>query len=384
MLRSVWIVLAASATVLAQGRDDQTPNERPRQFGDQRYYGPILGQIQDNSLLTRLRQLDRPLSTGLVRSELPDEALIDLEAWLREPIPPEELALRRIGFRRPARGTIWREDFQLPDEETLRQNEALLRGTIRNMQGIWRVQKMIVDGRALLPEEYAGLKYLFQDTVLFQSETSENWSRSAPASATATKVTPAVRKEGKEPGEKDAMTPATEEPADRLGPAGTSKPAGGGTRYDPRQEEGVRLQMLYRGEGAATVYWWDRDGEVVDPHESRNRQSLRVSFPARGGVELADGVLTIGARGVGLRALLPTKFHYRFNRLRLPPEEERTPLEPERTVLLVMVRDEDIKNPMVESRASGESEDLGAGEPGSRTRRNIIPQMRRVPLTPGK
>jgi hypothetical protein len=74
--------------------------------------------------------------------------------------------------------------------------------------------------------------------------------------------------------------------------------------------------------------------------------------------------------------VLPTKFHERFNRLRLPPDEARTPLEGERTLLVVMVRDEAIQNPMKVNGTNGNG--LGEGEPGAR--RNIIPQMRRVPL----
>lgn len=363
----------------AQGRDDQYYPERPRQFGSLTTYGPVLGRIADNSIRTREFQLDKPVSTGLVLPELADEALIDVEAWLREPIPAEELALRRIGFRRPARGTVWREDFQLPDEEVLRQDLIRLRNTIANMQGIWRVHKFVLDNRVLEPEEFAGLKYLVQDTVLFQSETSEQWLRAGPASASVKKAPTAVKLPGREPGELGTIQQPPADDVDRLGPAGTSKPPAAERREDPRQEEGVRMNMLYRGEGLAAIYWWDRDANVVDPHMSRNRPSLRVSFPVRGGIELGDGMLVLAVRGVGLRALLPSKFHYRFNRLKTAPEEERTLIEGERTVFMIMVRDEQLDNRTSDVQ-TGQAEGLGAGEPGSRVRRNIIPQMHRVPL----
>jgi hypothetical protein len=368
-----------SATLVAQGRDDQYTYERPRQFGNRVDYGTVLGQIRDGALLNRAVRFDGPVNTGLLRDELPDEALVDLEAWLREPIPEDEVALRRVGFARPARGTIWREEHQLPDEELLRRHEELLRPTIDRMQGVWRVQKMTLDGRVLTPEQFAGLKYLVQDQVLFQNEYSENWTRSAPVS-TKKAAGQATRLPGKEPGERGAIRPAEPDQPDRLGPAGTTRPAGGGTRNDPRQEEGVRLQMLQRNNGLVSVYWWDRDGEVVDPHESRNRPSLRVAWPVRGAFQLTDNTLVFGARGVGLRAVLPSKFHYRFNRMITPPYEEQTRIEGERTVLLVLVRDEAIKNPMSESQAGSADGNLGAGEPGSRGRRNIIPQMERVPM----
>jgi hypothetical protein len=384
MFRSLFIPFAFASVVFAQGRDDQYVPERPRQFGNRSAYGPVLGLVKDNSLLNRERLLDKPISTGLVLPELPDEALIDLEAWLRESIPAEEQALRRVGFQRPARGTIWREDFQLPDEEVLRQDLRRLRTTIANMQGIWRVQKMTLDGRPLEPEEFAGLKYLVQDTVLFQSETSERWIRPGPAAAAAKTPDAGARLPGGEPGNRGVIVTPPAEEVDRLGPTAVSRPSGGTPRNDPRQEEGVRLNMLYRGEGMAAVYWWDRDADVVDPHESRNRPSLRVSWPVRGGIELSEGTLVLGVRGVGLRALLPSKFHYRFNRLNTPPYEERTRIEGERTVLFVMVRDERLDNRTSDIPQGEAGENLAAGEPGTRGRRNIIPQMHRVPLNPPK
>lgn len=405
MYRSLFVVLACTPAVLAQsssdrnvardgyyetvgpprgaqGRDDQYYPERPRQFGDRPYYGPILGRISDNSLRSRDRQLDKPISTGLVLPELPDEALIDLEAWLREPTPAEELSLRRVGFRRPARGTVWREDFTLPDEELLRQDLIRLRNTIQEMQGVWRVHTLIIDNRPLLPEEFAGLKYFVQDTVLFQSETSESWQRSAPAVAQRKAAESATKLPGREPGERNVIQVPPPDETERLGPAGTSKPAPAERREDPRQEEGVRMNMLYRGEGRAAIYWWDRDADVVDPHESRNRPSLRVAFPVRGGIEVNDGMFILAARGVGLRALLPSKLHYRFNRLKVWPEEGRTPIEGERTVLMVMVRDEGLNNRTSDTKSGAEAERLSAGEPGSRGKRIEVPQMRRVPLNP--
>ena len=228
---------------------------------------------------------------------------------------------------------------------------------------------MELDGITLEPEQFAGLKYLVQDTFLFQSETSERWQRPAPAAAIASRVATATKLAGKEPGVLGAFIEEPAEEVDRLGPAGTSKPAAAQRREDPRQEEGVHLHMRYRGDGLAAVYWWDRDADVVDPHESRNRPSLRVSWPVRGGISLGEGTMVLGARGVGLRALLPSKFHYRFNRLVTPPNEDRTLLEGERTVLLVMVRDEALDNRTSDMEAGESGEFLGAGEPGIRSKR---------------
>ena len=161
--------------------------------------------------MTRPRYFDRPVDTGLVRPEAPDEALIDVEAWLREPIPEEELIRLRAGLKRPARGTVLREPITLPDEELLRRHEELLRPTIDGMQGRWRVERMYLDGAELRLDQFAGVKYLVQNRVIFQSEMSEEGgipenvaAAPTPMNGNGTNGTP--REPGMEP--KPEATPA--------------------------------------------------------------------------------------------------------------------------------------------------------------------------------
>jgi hypothetical protein len=363
MRRSLIVLIACSAPALAQTRDETIPPRTPLTTGPT-YRVLTLAEPRPDSLLTRPRYFDRPVDTGLVRPEVPDEALIDVEAWLREPIPEEELIRLRAGLKRPARGTVLREPITLPDEESLRRHEELLRPTIDGMQGRWRVERMYLDGAELRLDQFAGVKYLVQNRVIFQSEMSEEGgipenvaAALTPTNGNGTNGTP--REPGMEP--KPEATPAPTPVYTR--PASPSLPAPAVLRNDPRQEEGMRLAMLFQSEGRAAIYAWDRYGESVDPHLSTNRPSQRVAMPIRGRLRLGDDRLTIGLRGVGLRAFLPSKFHVPFAEVEPRLGEGRTPLEPERIVVVVLVRDEVVAQPLVEER-----------------KRNIIPVMSPVRL----
>jgi hypothetical protein len=219
---------------------------------------------------------------------------------------------------------------------------------------------MTLDGIEVRPADFAGLKYLVQGRVLSQSETSETWDRIWPVPPVLVEPsapTPDVGEPGLRP--RVVSVPTMVMP---LGPAAVSRPAGTDRREDLRQEEAIRMNLLYQGDGSARVFWWNRYGESADPHMSRDRPSLRVALPVRGTLQAGDMTLTLDVRGFGLRTLLPSKFHLPFNALAPAGREEETILEPDRRVTLVLVRD------VVES------------EPLRETRQNIIPTLRRVPL----
>lgn len=333
MYRSMILCLAVAAPAAAQRGDESPP--QPAQQPPVITRQPVLPLPRAYSLSTDPRAFGNRVDTGLVTRRAPDESEIDMEAVLRA---------------------------YLPDEETLRRDEVKLRPTIARMQGIWRVQKMVLDGAEIPPSEFVGTKYLIQDRVIFQSETSETWTRVWPVPPERIAVVPPA--EGPlEPGlrPRQAVPPP---PVDvmPLGPAGVSRPAGTERREDPRQEEGVRMNMLYQGEGRARVFWWNRYGETADPHLSRNRPSLRVSLPTRGNIQVGDNELSLEVRGFGLRSVLPSKYHLPFNLLAPVGREGETPLEPDRKVTLVLVRDEAQAPPVKE------------------TRENIIRTLQRVPL----
>jgi hypothetical protein len=328
MFRSLMFTLALAAPALAQ-RGEEYPPDLP----------PLIAR-QSSLTLPRLYSLaaeprvfaDR-VDTGLITPRPPLESDIDMEAVLR-------------AF--------------LPDEETLRLDEERLRPTIQRMQGLWRVEKMTLDGIEVRPADFAGLKYLVQGRVLSQSETSETWDRIWPVPPVLVEPstpTPDVGEPGLRP--RVVSVPTMVMP---LGPAAVSHPAGTDRREDLRQEEAIRMNLLYQGDGSARVFWWNRYGESADPHMSRDRPSLRVALPVRGTLQAGDMTLTLDVRGFGLRTLLPSKFHLPFNALAPAGREEETILEPDRRVTLVLVRD------VVQS------------EPLRETRQNIIPTLHRVPL----
>lgn len=369
MIRSLFVLLAGATAALAQPQPtrEDANTERPFQFG---------GPPRIDTLADRPRIYTGPIDAGIINPPPPEEALIDVEAWLRQPVPGDEQAIRRVGFRRPARGTVFREPITLPDEDTLRQDEILLRPTIQRVQGLWRVKKLTIDGIDQRPEDYAGLKYLFQGTVLAQSMTSEEWSRGAPVTPK-----PIVRTNRNGLREDVESRYVVTDDGERAGPTAFARPAGGQFRNDPKEEEGIRLQLAYEAEGRALVYWWDRYGEVRDPHMGQDRPSIRVSLPVRGALAVGDGLVVLGVRGLGLRNLLPTKFQHPLELRQSRIEEGLTPLESERTVLIVMVRDEALATPPIsEEQRQADRRYLGRGEPGGRGRINIIPEMHRVPL----
>ena len=275
MYRSIFLLLAAAGPLLAQSRVDDPP-VRPNQFSGS---GPTLNQPREESLRNRVREFNQPVSVGLVVPRPPEEANVDMEAVLRQ---------------------------FYTDEERLARDEVRLRGTIRKMQGIWRVERMTLDGTELQPEQFAGLKYMFQDTFMALSETSEAWTRPAPL----TEVRPVVVERPDNVTGDDRRKPIVRPaPVVRLGPAAERRPVPAEIRLDPRQEESVQLHMLYEGEGRVRAFWWDRDGESIDPHLSRNAPSLRVSWPIRANMVVNDRVMTVAVRGVGLWSVLPSKFH---------------------------------------------------------------------------
>lgn len=330
MYRSTLLLLGVVSPVFAQLRVDDPP-VRPQQFASGL---PSLTQPREDSLRNRVRELNQPISVGLIMPRPPEEATVDMEAVLRE---------------------------LLPDEERLERDEVRLRSTIRKMQGIWRVERMTLDGVELDPERFAGLKYFFQDRFMALSETSEAWARPAPI----TEVRPVVVERPDYATGDDRRKPiARPAPVVRLGPAAIRRPVPAEIRLDPRQEESVLLHMLYEGEGRVRAFWWDRDGESIDPHLSRNAPSLRVSWPVRANMVINDRVMTVAVRGVGLWSVLPSKFHKTFNDA--AKDLDRTELEPERRVSLVLVRDEIEQVPPVPTPPP--------------TRRNIIPELRRVNL----
>jgi hypothetical protein len=332
MYRSLILTLALAGPAVAQ-RGNEFPAMTPPLLTRQ----PVLTQPRVNSLTTEPRTFGARVDTGLITPRAPDESEIDMEAVLRA---------------------------YLPDEETLRRDEARLQPTIQRMQGLWRVEKMTLDGEVIPPAVFSGMKYLVQGRVLAQSETSEAWDRPWPTPPVRVQP-PTVELPPGEPGARPKII--VPPPADvyPLGPAGISRPAGAERREDPRQEEAIRMNMVYRGEGRARVFWWNRYGETADPHLSRDRPSLRVALPVRGNIEVGTNTMTVEVRGFGLRTLLPSKFHKPFNPLATPGRETETQLEPDRQVSLLLVRDEILLEPAPRE-----------------TRENIIPTMRRVNLEP--
>jgi hypothetical protein len=330
MYRTLILSLALAAPALAQRAGEEPLPDPPRLALRQ----PVLPAARVTSLATEPRYLSPRVDAGIVYPRPPEEAMIDMEAVLRS---------------------------YLPDEESLQRNEERLQPTLQRMQGLWRVEKMTLDGVEIPPAAFAGTKYLVQGRVLAQSETSESWERVWP--------TPPVRVQPPTPPAGPPVEPGSAPkivngpgPVDvmPLGPAAVTRPAGTTPRLDPRQEEEIRMNMVYQGEGRARVFWWNRYGESADPHLSRDRPSLRVALPVRGNLQVADTTMTLEVRGFGLRTLLPSKFHTPFNPLGPDGREELTTLEPDRRVSLVLVRDETVAEPLRE------------------TRPNIIPSGRRV------
>ena len=358
MYRSFLLILAVAGPVLAQRPEQQVQAaQRPDQQGTDRFATvqppvatrqPALTQPRVDSLSTEPRVLNNRVDAGLVARRPPDESEMDMEAVLRR---------------------------YLPDEETLRRDEARMQPAVRRMQGIWRVEKMTLDGMEVHPSVFAGTKYMIQDRVLFQSETAETWTRvwPVPAVIRGTDGPRAPEEFGAEPGlgRPRVVVPPTPDVVP-LGPAGESRPAGAEPREDPRQEEGVRMNFVYQGPGQARVFWWNRYGETADPHLSRNRPSLRVALPVRGNVTVGENTMTLDVRGFGLRAVLPSRFHTPLNPLAPVGREEQTTLERDRRVSLVLVRDE--AEPEV-----NRDEALPTGSIRD-TRPNIIPTMQRVNL----
>jgi hypothetical protein len=330
MFRTLIVSCILTAPAVAQ-RGEEYPPEQPRLLTRQ----PSLTQPNPYSLASEPRFFGSRIDTGLIVPRPPDESEIDMEAVLRA---------------------------YLPDEETLRRSEERLGPTVERMQGLWRVERMTLDGVEVPPSEFAGLKYLVQGRVIAQSETSEAWTRATWPTPPFVVPPPPVVDDVGEPGLARRRGPAAPTVVMPLGPAAVSRPAGTERREDPRQEEAIRMNMLYLGEGTARVFWWNRYGESADPHLSRDRPSLRVALPVRGNLQVGNTSMTLDVRGFGLRTLLPSKFHKPFNRLAPAGREDETPLEPDRKLALLLVRDE------------------VQAEPLRDTRPNIIPTLHRVPL----
>jgi hypothetical protein len=332
MFRTLIVTCVVAAPALAQRGEEYPPDLPPLKTRQ-----PALTVPDPYGLTSQPRYLSPRVDVGLIVPRPPDESEIDMEAVLRA---------------------------YLPDEETLRRSEERLGPTIQRMQGLWRVEKMTLDGTEVPPSEFAGLKYLVQGRTIAQSETSETWARATwptPPVIVQTAMA-AVKEEFAEPGLRRRFAGTTTTVVMPLGPAAVQYPAGTERREDPRQEETVRMNMLYLGDGTARVFWWNRYGESADPHLSRDRPSLRVALPVRGNLQVGNTSMTLDVRGFGLRTLLPSKFHKPFNVLAPAGREEETPLEPDRKLALVLVRDEVL------------------GEPLRDVRPNIIPTLHRVPL----
>lgn len=280
---------------------------------------PVLAQYFEGSLANRPRSLDRPISTGLVVPELPDEALIDREAWLREPIPEEELSRQRAGFRRPARGTVWREPITLPSEEPLYDNELAVRNTIQRMQGLWRVQTLLTDGDVFASPAFVGLNYKITDTLVEMSGTSESMWRT-PGIFTPSRLQTALEAAAQKrfaQSQFDSVLRHT--PEYRESWAGTTardRQAGDVMNKDPYELEALRLNLAFRGRGQAIAYSWDRYGESNDPHNLLNRPSERVVLSSLGALEVYEDRIMVAVRGIGIRGMLP-------DHLRLPLGEVR-------------------------------------------------------------
>lgn len=327
MFRTLVLCLALAAPALAQYGEEYPPDLQSVTTRE-----PVLPLPRVTSLMAEPRFFGPRVDTGLINPRPPEESELDMEAVLRS---------------------------ILPDEVTLERDRDRLRPMVSAMQGIWRVERMALDGVDLPPSEFSGTKYLIQGLTIAQSETSEVWQRVWPA--------PVVRVQSvtlpEEYGVPDARTRIVVSPpvdVARLGPAGVSRPAGAVDRNDPRQEETVRMNLVYQGPDRARVFWWNRYGESADPHMSRDRPSLRVAFPVRGTIRVADRAVALDVRGVGLRSILPSRFQISINPLAPAGRETDTALEPDRRLSLVLVRDEAFIDPIRQTRA------------------NIIPTMRPV------
>ena len=274
--------------------------------------GPLFAQYGEGSLLNRQRQFDKPVSTGLVRPELPDEALIDREAWLREPIPAEQVARLRVGLLRPDRGTVWREPITLPSEEAQRQQEFAFRNSIQRMQGLWRVQSMMVDGQVHHMTAFSTANYIVSDTVIEQSQTPDSMART-PGPGGVSRLQLAVdtaQVGGVPPQGFDHRLRSTREYQEAwAGQTARMRQAGTVLRNDPQELEALRIGMVYRGRGQAVTFSWDRYGESADPHNALNRPSERVVLPNLGGIEAGENRVVMAIRGIGVRGMLPENLH---------------------------------------------------------------------------
>jgi hypothetical protein len=297
------------------------------------FASPLLAQYYDGPLAGRPRTFDRPISTGLVLPELPDEALIDREAWLREPIPGEELSNLRVGFRRPARGTVWRDPITLPSEQAQQDSETAARNTIERMQGLWRVQTIMVDGQVLPAGAFTGLNYKITETVTDQSATSEPMARThGPTGASRLQVALDIAHDQRASSRQvdGALRYTSERREAWAGSTARDRQAGEVMDKDPVEIETTRFNVMFRGRGQAIVYSWDRYGESSDPHNILNRPSERVVLSTLGAMEVYEDHVMLAVRGVGARGLLP--------------DHLRAPLGGERTVFLRLGRDEQISN----------------------------------------
>jgi len=297
------------------------------------FASPVLAQYYDGPLAGRPRTLDRPLATGLVTIELPDEALIDREAWLREPIPAEELSLLRAGFRRPARGTVWRDPITLPNEEPRYDSELAVRNTILRMQGLWRVQTMMVDGQVIAAGPFTGLNYKVTDTVVDQSATFEPMARGyGPVGPSRLQMALDIARDAQASSRQlDGTLRYTREYREPwAGPTARDRQAGEVMDKDPMEIETARQNVVFRGPGQAIVYSWDRYGESRDPYNLLNRPSERVVLSSLGAIEVYEDRIMLAVRAVGARGFLP--------------DHLRAPLGGERTVFFRLGRDEQITN----------------------------------------
>jgi hypothetical protein len=297
------------------------------------FASPVLAQYYDGPLATRPRTLDRPISTGLVLPELPDEALIDREAWLREPIPTEELSLLRAGFRRPARGTVWRDPITLPSEEPQYDLNLAVRDTVLRMQGLWRVQTMMVDGQVIAAGPFTGLNYKVTDTVVDQSATFEPMARGYGPTGPSQLQTglDSARDMQASSRQLDGTLRYTRDYRESWsGVTARDRQAGEVMDKYPLEVETTRQNVVFRGPGQAIVYSWDRYGESRDPYNLLNRPSERVVLSSLGAIEVYEDRIMLAVRAVGARGFLP--------------DHLRAPLGEERMVFFRLGRDEQISN----------------------------------------
>lgn len=270
---------------------------------------PVFAQYGEGSLHDRARLLDKPVSTGLVRPVAPDEALIDREAWLREPIPQEQVSRLRAGLLRPDRDTVWRENITLPSEESQRQQEIAFRNSIQRMQGLWRVQSFMVDGHVHNMNAFSTVDYKVTDTVIEQSELPDPMTRT-PGPGGLSRLQLAVdsaQMRGVNLQGFDSRLRSTREYQELwAGPTANMRQAGTVLRNDPQELEALRFGVVYRGRGQAVTFSWDRYGESADPHNALNRPSERVVLPNLGGIEAGENRTVIAIRGIGVRGMLPS------------------------------------------------------------------------------